>query len=146
MTSVARNSSDVRPMDTAQWLMLGALAAALSVLAVLVVRALALSIWPDLSAFDPLGSVPRAILFTAVPALAATGLFAWLAARRADPVAAFLKIAAVVLVLSFIPDYALPIPGKTFLGSTVAAFLHIIAAIPTVTVLVLGYRRQTAAQ
>lgn len=144
MVPAVQQSPDRGRLDVTQWLLLGALAAVVSVLAVLVFRALALAIWPDLSAFDPLGNTTRAILFTAVPAFAATGILAWLAARRANPVAAFLKIAAVVLVLSFIPDYALPIPNKTFLGSTVAAFLHIIAAIAIVAVLVLGYRRQTA--
>jgi hypothetical protein len=133
-------------LGTAQWVGLGVVAAVTSVIAVLIVRALALAIWPDLASFDPLGNMVRAIIFTAVPALVATALLAWLAARRDDPVGTFVRIAAIVLVLSFIPDYALPIPNKTMLGSTVAAFLHVIAAIATVGVLVTGYRRQTAAR
>lgn len=144
MVPAVQQSPDRGRLDATQWLLLGALAAVVSVLAVMVFRALALAIWPDLSAFDPLGNTTRAILFTAVPAFVATAIFAWLAARRADPVPTFLRIAAVVLLLSFIPDYALPIPNKSFLGSTVAAFLHVVAAIFTVAVLVLGYRRQTA--
>lgn len=145
MAQVARQSPDRDRPALTQWVAVGALAAVVSVIAVLVVRAIALAIWPDLYAFDPLGSTARAILFTAVPAFAATAIFAWLAARRDDPVGAFLKLAAVVLVLSFIPDYALPIPNKTFLGSTVAAFLHIIAAIGIIAVLVVSYRRRTGA-
>jgi hypothetical protein len=131
-------------LSTTQWLGLGVVAAVASVIAVLIVRALALAIWPELASFDPLGNVTRAILFTAVPAFIATGLLAWLAARRDDPVGTFVRVAAIVLVLSFIPDYALPIPNKTMLGSTVAAFLHVIAAITTVGVLIMGYRRQMA--
>ena len=73
--------------------------------------------------------------------LAATGLLAWLAARRADPVRTFVRIAAVVLLLSFIPDYLLPVPDKTLLASSVAAFLHVVAAAAIVGVLVGGYRR-----
>lgn len=124
-----------------QWLVLGALAAAVATAAVLIVLAIAIAIWPDIALFKPLDSYARAALFTIIPAFAATGLFAWLAARRADPVRAFLRIAAVVLLLSFIPDYLLPVPDKTFLASTVAAFLHIVAAVAIAGVLVSGYRR-----
>jgi hypothetical protein len=56
---------------------MGFMAALISVIGVLLARAGIVALWPDLAAFDPLGSVPRAILFTAVPAVAATGIFAW---------------------------------------------------------------------
>lgn len=90
-------------LGAAQWAVLGVAAAITSVIAVLIVRALALAIWPDVASFQPLDSVARAAVFTAVPALVATGLLGWLAARRADPVGSFLRIAAIVLVLGFIP-------------------------------------------
>ena len=125
----------------AQWLVLGALAAAVATAAVLIVLALAIAIWPDIALFKPLDSYARAALFTIIPAFAATGLLAWLSGRRADPVRAFVRIAAVVLLLSFIPDYLLPVPDKTLLASTVAAFLHVIAAATIAGVLVGGYRR-----
>ena len=80
------------------------------------------------------------MLFTAIPALAATAVFAWLERARGDTVAKFLPIAAVVLLLSFIPDYALPLPGKTLLGSTVAAVMHAVAGIVTVATIVFSYR------
>ena len=124
-----------------QWLVLGALAAAVATAAVLIVLAIAIAIWPDIALFKPLDSYARAALFTIIPALAATGLLAWLAARRADPVRAFVRLAAVVLLLSFIPDYLLPVPDKTLLASSVAAFLHVVAAAAIVGVLVGGYRR-----
>jgi hypothetical protein len=120
---------------------LGALAAALAVVAVLAVQALAVAFWPEVALFKPLDSFARSALFTAVPAFLATGLFAWLAARRPDPEGAFVGIAAVVLLVSFIPDYLLPVPDKTFLASTVAAVLHVVAAAVIVSVLVAGYRR-----
>ena len=124
-----------------QWLILGALAAVVATAAVLIVQAIAIAIWPDIVLFKPLDSYARAALFTIIPAFAATGLLAWLAARRADPVRTFVPIAAVVLLLSFIPDYLLPVPDKTFLASSVAAFLHVVAAAAIVAVLVGGYRR-----
>jgi hypothetical protein len=137
----ALNASPRAKPAAGQWLVLGALAAVVATAAVLIVLALAIAIWPDIALFKPLDSYARAALFTIIPAFAATGLLAWLAARRADPVRAFVRIAAVVLLLSFIPDYLLPVPDKTLLASTVAAFLHVIAAAAIVGVLVGGYRR-----
>lgn len=139
MTTLKANSRSAPAIG--QWLVLGALAAAVATAAVLIFLTIAIAIWPDIALFKPLDSYARAALFTIIPAFAATGLFAWLAARRADPVRAFLRIAAVVLLLSFIPDYLLPVPDKTFLASTVAAFLHVVAAVAIVGVLVGGYRR-----
>lgn len=124
-----------------QWLTLGAIAAVLAAAAVLAVQWLALSIWPDAALFKPLDSYPRTALFTIIPAFLATALFAWLAGRRADPARAFVRISLVVLVLSFIPDYILPVPDKTLLASTITAFLHVVAAAVIVGVLVAGYRR-----
>jgi len=127
--------------DTRQWIVLGALAATLAVVAVLVAQAIAVALWPNIALFKPLDSYARAALFTLIPAIAATALFARLARRPAEPERVFLRSAAVVLLLSFIPDYLLPVPDKTFLASSVAAFLHIVAAAVIVAVLVGGYRR-----
>lgn len=132
-------------LDRNQWVRLGAVTAVTSVIAVLIVQVVALTIWPDIALFKPLDSYARAAVFTAIPAIAATALLAWLARRQADPVPTFLKISAVVLVISIIPDYLLPVEYKTFLASTVTAFLHVVAAVVTISVLVMGYRRQTGA-
>lgn len=140
MTTVI-SSPQKRSLSTTQWAVLALVAAAASIIAVLAVMALALSIWPDAALFRPLESYPRAAVFTLVPAIIATALFAWLAGRRSDPAAAFMRIAVVVLLLSFIPDYILPVPHRTILNSSIAAFLHVIAAIVITTVLVSGYRR-----
>lgn len=126
---------------TGQWLMLGTIAAVLAAATVLIVQWLALSIWPDAALFKPLDSYPRTALFTIIPAFLATALFAWLAGRRADPACDFIRISLVVLVLSFIPDYILPVSDKTLLASTITAFLHVVAAAVIVGVLVAGYRR-----
>lgn len=129
------------------WLKIGLKAALLSVAAVLLVQVVALTLRPELVQFKPLDSYPRTVLFTAIPALAATAVFAWLAKRSGDgvardPVARFLPIAAVLLLLSFIPDYALPLPGRTMLGSSVAAGMHAVAGIVTVATIVFSYRGQ----
>lgn len=124
-----------------QWAALGALAAVVAAVAVLIVQAVAINLWPDIALFKPLDSYPRSALFTIIPAFIAAALFAWLARRRAEPERTFLTIAVVVLLLSFIPDYILPVPNRTFLASSVAAFMHLIAAAAIVTVLIAGYRR-----
>lgn len=128
-----------------QWLMLGLGAALASIMGVLIVRAAALAIWPDAALFQPLDSLVRAAIFTLVPALAATALLAWLARRSPNPVRTFMWVSGVVLVLSFIPDYILPVPNRTFIASTIAAFLHVVAAVIIVPILVEGYRRFASA-
>jgi peptidoglycan/LPS O-acetylase OafA/YrhL len=142
-TVIQKRSKSGGDLHKSQWLTIGLMAALGSVAAVLVVQAIALAIWPDIASFPPLDSTARIALFTAIRAFGATGIFAWLARRRPQPVAAFLKISAVVLLLSIIPDYALPAPNKTLLASTVTALLHIVAAIVTVFVIVTAYERQS---
>lgn len=140
-TVVQKQSESDGSVSRGQWLIIGLVAAIASVLAVLLVQVVALAIWPDLALFKPLESYARSALFTVIPALGATSLFAWLAARKENPAGSFTKIAAVVLLLSFIPDYVLPVEHRTLLASTVAAFLHLVAAGVTVAVIVGGYRR-----
>jgi hypothetical protein len=123
------------------WFQIGAIAIAASIAAVLLVQALAIARWPEIALFKPLESYARSALFVLVPGAAATALFAWLAARVQRPVATFVGIAAMVLLVSIIPDYVLPVPHKTFLASSVTAFLHVAAGVITAGVLVLGYRR-----
>lgn len=135
------NLPTTRRPKTGQWIIMGAVAALLAAAAVLAVQWIALAIWPEAALFKPLDSYARSALFTIVPALGATALFAWLAASRSNPVRAFVRIAIVVLLLSFIPDYLLPVPDKTFLASSIAAFMHVVAAAVIVSVLVAGYRR-----
>ena len=127
-----------------QWLTLGLAAALGSVAAVLAAQAIALTIWPALALFKPLESYARSALFTLIPALGATAVFAWLATRKDDPASSFKKIAAVVLLLSFIPDYVLPVAHRTLLASSVAACCHVVAAAVTVCGIVDGYRRLSA--
>ena len=131
------------PLDRNQWFWLGLVTAVTSVLAVITVQMIAIAIWPEIALFKPLDSYARTAVFTIIPAIGATVLFAWLVAHKPRPVQTFIKIAAVVLIISIIPDYILPVASKTLLASTVTAFLHVVAAVVTVFVLVKGYQRQT---
>lgn len=140
MTTI--NTQSRIQLEKDEWVRLGLVTAAASVLAVFIVQVLALAIWPEIALFRPLDSYARAAVFTLIPAAGATVVFAWLASRRAQPVPTFVGIATVVLILSIIPDYLLPVPHKTLLASSVSAFLHVVAAVVTVLVLVTGYRRQ----
>lgn len=143
-TVIQKQSKSGGDLPKRQWLTIGLAAAVGSVMVVLAAQAIALTIWPDLALFKPLESYARSALFTLIPALGATAVFAWLATRKDDPASSFKKIAAVVLLLSFIPDYVLPVAHRTLLASSVAAFLHVVAAAVTVSVIVNGYRRLSA--
>lgn len=125
------------------WLQLGLAAAGLSIPAVLIVQALAISLWPAIALFKPLDSYVRSAVFVLVPAFGAAAVFAGLAARNSRPVPAFLRLAVVVLLVSFIPDYLLPDAHKTLLASSVAALLHVVAGLVTAGTLVSGYRWKT---
>ncbi len=124
----------------ADWLRIAAGAAVLSAGAVVLSQLIALAVWPELTAFDPLSLPPRSALFTAIPAFGAAAVFAWLDRRVARPVRAFLLVSAAVLLISIVPDYLLPFANKTLLASTVTAALHVVAAVVTVAVLLIGYR------
>jgi hypothetical protein len=139
MTTI--NTQAERQLGMNQWVQIGLVTAVAGVAAVLIVQVLAIAIWPDIALFKPLDSYARSAIFTAVPAFGATALFAWLAARKPQPAQTFIKISAVVLVISIFPDYIIPVPNKTFLASTVTAFMHVVAAVVTVAVLVTGYKR-----
>lgn len=127
-----------------EWLRIGLRTALFSILSVLVIQAIALTIWPGIALFKPLDSYPRSVLFTLVPAVGATVVFAWMVKHHSQPVKKFIILSGILLLLSFIPDYALPLENKTFLGSSVAAFMHLVAGIVTVAAIVTGYRKQVA--
>jgi hypothetical protein len=129
-------------LDKNKWISLGLITAVISVMAVVIVQLLALAIWPEIALFKPLDSYIRTAVFTLIPAIGATALFAWLVAHKPWPVQKFIRIAAGVLVISVIPDFLIPDANKTLLTSTVTALLHVVAATVTVFVLVAGYQRQ----
>lgn len=126
------------------WVKIGLKTALFSIIAVLIVQAVALAIWPEVRVFKPLDSFARSALFTLVPAIGATVVFAWMVKHLSLSVKKFIILSGILLLLSFIPDYALPLEGKTLLGSSVAAFMHLVAGIVTVATLVTSYRNRAA--
>jgi|GEM_PF-1208792 len=139
---VAVNTQTEVTLKNGDWVKLGTNAAIISLIAVLIVQALAIAIWPEIALFAPLDSYIRSAIFTLVPVIGATALLAWLVAKQPQPVKKFITISVVVLIISIIPDYILPVEYKTVLASSVAAFLHVVAAVITVAMLVIGYQRQ----
>lgn len=122
------------------WLKIGLKAAVLSIAAVLIVQAQALAFWPKIALFRPLDSFARSALFTLVPVIGATAIFAWLVKHQSQPEKKFIIISIIFLLLSFIPDFALPLENKTLLSSSVAAFMHLVAGVLTVWTILSGYR------
>ncbi len=84
--------------------------------------------------YDPefivLSNVSATILFTVVPAIAAVLLYAVLLRFTQNPARTFTIIAAVVLVISLIPDvfYIPTVPGATGGQTAILALMHVVAA------------------
>jgi hypothetical protein len=57
---------------------------------------LAISIWPEIALFGPLDNYIRSGIFTLVPTIVATALFAWLAGHVVRPIRTFIIISIVV--------------------------------------------------
>jgi hypothetical protein len=91
--------------------------------------------------YDPefvvLGSVAATILFTVVPAIVAVLLYAALLRFTAAPARDFTIIAAVVLVISVIPDftYIPSVPGASAGQTAILVLMHVVAAGTIVTML-----------
>ena len=139
---VTSDTQRTTQMSSSEWVKLGLVTAIVSIVAVLALQALAIAQWPEIALFAPLDSYARSALFTFVPVVIATFLLAWLVGRQPQrAIQRFITISVIILLISFIPDYILPVPNKTVLASTVAAFLHVVAALITVFMLVTGYQR-----
>jgi hypothetical protein len=82
---------------------------------------------------NPLGT----ILFTVVPAIVAVLLYAILLRFTANPARIFTIIAAVILVLSWIPDltYIPTVPGSSAEQTVVLMVMHAMAAVVIVRML-----------
>ena len=140
-TQTVSDTQKTAELTTSRWIRIGLQAAIAAILAVLLTQAIILAWRPELAAFKPLDSFARTALFTLIPAMGATAVFAWLVKKQDQPQAKFLWIAAGFLLISFIPDYLLPVPNRTLAGSTAAAFMHLVAGIVTVAMILAGYAR-----
>lgn len=106
MTARSASNTQLSPqLDRSEWVRLGLATAAVGIAAVLIVQGLAIAIWPDIALFDPLNNYVRSAIFTLVPALGATVLFAWLVADKTQPAQTFIRISVAILIVSIIPDY-----------------------------------------
>jgi hypothetical protein len=91
--------------------------------------------------YDPefvvLASVAATILFTIVPAIVAVLLYAVLLRVSANPARVFTIIAAVVLVISVIPDftYIPSVLGASAGQTAILILMHVVAAVVTVAML-----------
>ncbi|MFW5939386.1 MAG: DUF6069 family protein [Halolamina sp.] len=114
----------------------GGVAVVLSVLgnAALVVAVGALGVAPD---FQPL-TLPPVVFLSSLGAAAAAGTYWLLHGRVADVDRTFTRIAAAVLVLSFVPDVALLFadPAATVAGVVVLMVMHVVVAAAAVGTLV----------
>jgi hypothetical protein len=127
--------SESEPLGTGPLVRRGALAAVLASVtnAVLVLAATAVGVAPG---FRPL-AIPPVLLLTVLGVAGATAVY-WLLCRRAsNPDRTFVRVAAVVLVLSFLPDIGLlsADPAATVAGVVVLMAMHVVAAAASVAVL-----------
>lgn len=72
----------------------------------------------------PLG-IGHVALFSSVPAFAAAGLLLVLGRYTARPLRVFWIVAGIVLLVSFIPDFLLPVDTGTMIGLIV---MHVVSA------------------
>jgi hypothetical protein len=116
----------------------GALAVGVAVLAnvAVVVAADAVGLAPG---FDPL-SPPSVVFLSAVGAVGATVVYAGLRRYVDRPDRTFVRVAAVVLLASFLPDIGLlsADPAATVPGVVLLMFMHVVVAAVSVGLLVGG--------
>ena len=108
----------------------GPLAIVLALIANGIVRAIALAVLDIPADFMPLQS-PAFIFLTVVLLLGAIVTFAVIGRLSRRPVRTFQIVAAIVLVLSFLPDIGLLVsgaPGATLPGVLTLMLMHVIAA------------------
>jgi hypothetical protein len=87
--------------------------------------------------FLPLATVGGTIVFTIVPAVVAVVIYALLLRFTRDPERIFTSLAAVVLVVSWIPDltYIPDVPGASTGQTAVLMLMHLVAAVVIVGML-----------
>ena len=133
---MAETSSSLEPTRGPSLPIRGVVAVVASVLvnAVIVVAVDAAGIAPG---FQPL-TIPPVAFLSAVGAVGAAGVY-WLLRRRVtDPDRTFTRVAAAVLLLSFLPDVGLLFadPAATVAGVVVLMVMHVVVAAASVGALV----------
>lgn len=120
----------------------GLLAIALSLIANLVIRAVALQFITVSPEFVPISEPGATIFFTVVGGLAAVAVFALVGRFTRQPARVYTIIAVIALLLSLIPNVAMllnpalaPFPGGTTAANIVLMVEHVVAAVVIVWVL-----------
>jgi hypothetical protein len=122
-------------LETGSLVRRGALAAVVAAIAkaVVAVAATTAGVAPG---FRPL-ELPPILLLTVLGVIGATAVYWMLLRRASNPDRTFVRVAAVVLVVSFVPDLGLlsADPAATVLGVLVLMAMHVVAAAVSVAVL-----------
>jgi len=120
-----------RAVDWGRYALVGLGTVVAAVVANLIVWAIGGAIVGYDPRFSPLASPGGAFLFTLVPAIVATLIYAGLLRFAADPARVFTILAVVLLVLSLIPDltYIPTVPGASVRQTAVLMAMHVVAAV-----------------
>ena len=128
----------------------GLLTISASVVATLVVRALALALFDISPEFEPLATAGRTVILTVIFVFLAVLVFAAVRRFAARPARLFRNIAVVALLLSLVPDLFMltdggsaAFPGASGVAVAVLIVQHVVAA--TVVVWMLTMRRPSEA-
>ena len=129
--------AETRPIDWSRYSVRGLL----TVLAAVAANVIVYFIGSALIGYDPefivLSYVSGPIIFTVVPAIIAVLLYAVLLRFTRNPARIFTIVAAIVLVLSVIPDftYIPSVPGSSNAQIAVLVLMHAVAAVVIVSML-----------
>lgn len=119
-----------RAIDWGRYALVGLATVVAAVLANVIVYVIGSMIVTYNPQFVVLANPSGTILFTVVPAIVAVLLYAMLLRFTANPARIFTIIAAVVLILSWIPDltYIPTVPGSSAEQTVVLMIMHLVAA------------------
>ena len=129
--------AETRSIDWSRYAVRGLL----TVLAAVAANVVVYFIGSALIGYDPefivLSNVSGPIIFTVVPAIIAVLLYAVLLRFTRNPARIFTIVAAIVLVLSVIPDftYIPTVPGSSSAQTAVLVVMHVVAAVVIVGML-----------
>ena len=128
------------PIQFRRLLWVGPLTVLASVIGVLIVRAIAMGVLPPPYA-PGLGMVMVPIVLTVVLCSAAVVVFALVGRFVKNPIRTYIIIASIFLVISFLPDLAVPsmgaaMPGANWGYAITLMVMHVIAGFITVYMLI----------
>ena len=128
---------ETRAIDWGRYALVGLATVVAAVLANVIVYFIGSMIVTYDPQFVILANPSGTIIFTVVPAIVAVLLYAVLLRFTANPARIFTIIAAMVLVLSWIPDllYIPTLPGATVAQMVLLMIMHLVAAVVIVWML-----------